>query len=192
MNSLVKKLNINYGFSLIKKLPHSINTVIYSLGELSVIIPFNYLYKVIFFLKNHSQGQFKLLSDMTVVDYPENNMRFECVYNLLSLKYNSRIRLKLYINEVVQVESICSLFSCANWLEREIWDFFGIYFKNHPDLRRILTDYGFQGHPFRKEFPLNGFISVRYDDINKIILCEPSELSQEYRSFNFQSPWSIS
>ena len=192
MNSFVEKLNINYGINLAKKLPSCIKTVAYAVGELTLVISHSSLFKVIYFLKYHSQGQFKVLADMTVVDYPKKINRFECVYNLLSIKYNTRIRVKLYIKELAQVESIHLIHSCSNWLEREAWDFFGVFFQGHPDLRRILTDYGFQGHPFRKDFPLSGFLSVRYDDINKIILCEPLELSQDYRFFDFESPWNKS
>jgi len=134
-------------------------------------------------------SQFKILSDLTAVDYIENKKRFEIVYILLSLKYNTRIRVKTYVDETVKVQSISSIYSCANWLEREVWDLFGVYFLNHSDLRRILTDYSFESYPLRKDFPLNGFISVRYDETNKIVVSEPTELMQDFRSFKFQSPW---
>ena len=184
-----KNIYSKYGLSLIKKLPCSINTVNYSKGELSIIVPHNLIYQVLFFLKNHSTCQFKVLSDMTAVDFPEKNNRFEIVYNLLSVHYNVRLRVKTYVNEINSIPTAKNLFPCADWLEREIWDMFGVYFLYHTDLRRILTDYGFEGHPLRKDFPLTGYVSVRYDDVNKIVVCEPVELSQEFRTFNFTTPW---
>jgi len=187
----MQDLNTNYGLSLIKKLPSSITTVQYASGELVIIVPHTLVYQVLTFLKLHTNSQYKILADMTVIDYPEKEKRFEVVYNLLSICFNSRIRVKTYVNEMTALPTVSSIFSCANWLEREIWDMYGVYFTQHNDLRRILTDYGFEGHPLRKDFPLNGYISVRYDDVNKIVVCEPTELTQEFRTFNFQTPWSI-
>mgnify|MGYP006117790613 CR=1 FL=1 len=186
----MKNLNKNFLLSLIKKLPSTISTVQVSSGELVIIVPHTLVYQLLFFLKNHTTTQYKILADMTAVDFPEKEKRFEVVYNLLSISFNSRVRVKTYVNEMTALPTVCSIFPCANWLEREIWDMYGIYFTQHNDLRRILTDYGFEGHPLRKDFPLNGYISVRYDDINKIVVCEPTELTQEFRSFNFQTPWS--
>lgn len=186
----MKKLSKNYVLSLIKKLPSTINTVQVSSGELVIIVPHTLIYQVLSFLKYHTYTQYKILSDMTAIDFPEKEKRFELVYNLLSVSYNSRIRVKTYVNEMTALPTACTLYPCANWLEREIWDMYGIYFTQHQDLRRILTDYGFEGHPLRKDFPLNGYVSVRYDDINKIVVCEPTELTQEFRTFNFQTPWS--
>jgi NADH dehydrogenase (ubiquinone) Fe-S protein 3 len=186
----MKNLNKNFGLSLIKKLPSSISTVQVNTGELVIIVPHTLVYQVLAFLKLHTSSQYKILADMTAVDYPEKEKRFEVVYNLLSVAFNSRIRVKTYVNEMTALPTVTSIYPCANWLEREIWDMYGIYFTQHNDLRRILTDYGFEGHPLRKDFPLNGYISVRYDDINKIVVCEPTELSQEFRTFNFQTPWS--
>jgi NADH dehydrogenase (ubiquinone) Fe-S protein 3 len=185
----MKNLNKNFGSSLIKKLPSSITTVQVTSGELILIVPYTLVYQVLSFLKLHTSSQYKILADMTAVDYPEKEKRFEVVYNLLSVSFNSRIRVKTYVNEMAALPTASTLFPCANWLEREIWDMYGIYFTQHNDLRRILTDYGFEGHPLRKDFPLNGYISVRYDDVNKIVVCEPTELSQEFRTFNFQTPW---
>jgi NADH dehydrogenase (ubiquinone) Fe-S protein 3 len=185
----MKNLNKNFGSSLIKKLPSSIITVQVTSGELILIVPHTLIYQVLSFLKLHTTSQYKILADMTAVDYPEKEKRFEVVYNLLSVSFNSRIRVKTYVNEMAALPTVSTLFPCANWLEREIWDMYGIYFTQHNDLRRILTDYGFEGHPLRKDFPLNGYISVRYDDVNKIVVCEPTELSQEFRTFNFQTPW---
>ena len=141
------------------------------------------------FLKNHINTQFKVLIDVTAVDYPSRALRFELVYNLLSISYNARIRIKTCIDETTPVASVTQLYSSAGWWEREVWDMFGIFFSNHPDLRRILTDYGFQGHPLRKDFPLTGFIEVRYDDSEKRVINEPVEITQEFRYFDFSSPW---
>ena len=185
-------LNKNYGLSLIEKLPSSILSVHFASGELSISVPHTLIYPCLSFLKLHTNTQYRSLMDMTVIDYPEKNIRFEVVYNLLSINYNSRIRVKTYVNEMTALPTISTIFSCADWLEREIWDMYGLYFTQHKDLRRILTDYGFEGHPLRKDFPLNGYISVRYDDLNKIVVCEPTELTQEFRTFNFQTPWNLS
>ena len=141
------------------------------------------------FLKNHVNTQFKVLIDVTAVDYPSRMFRFEIVYNLLSISYNARIRIKTCIDEITPITSITELYSSAGWWEREVWDMFGIFFSNHPDLRRILTDYGFQGHPLRKDFPLTGFVEVRYDDSEKRVINEPVEITQEFRYFDFSSPW---
>lgn len=150
------------------------------------------LKKTILFLKDHENCLFKMLIDMFAVDYPTKENRFELVYCLLSTKYNSRIKVKTYVDEFTPVESIVDLYQSANWLEREVWDMNGIYMEQHPDLRRILTDYGFEGYPLRKDFPLSGYVEVRYDDTVKRVVCEPLELAQEFRSFNFESPWSKS
>lgn len=144
---------------------------------------------ILFFLKNNTYTQFKILTDIIVIDYPDKKKRFSIVYNLLSVKYNIRINVRTKISELEFIDSTVKLFNSANWMEREAWDMYGIFFKNHPDLRRLLTDYGFSGHPLRKDFPLSGFIEVRYDDnLNKIV-SEPVELSQTYREFNFKNPW---
>ena len=141
-------------------------------------------------LKLHIGLQYNMLSCITGVDFLTKKYRFSVVYDLLSLTYKSRLRVKLFLNEINFIQSVMPLYVNADWWEREIWDFFGIYFTKHPDLRRILTDYGFDGHPLRKDFPLSGFIEVRYDDNKKRILVEPIELSQEFRTFTFESPWS--
>jgi len=185
-----KILKLDYGNYLISCLPHYINTITFSLNELTIIVNSNHIHKVLRFLKNDTSSLFNMLVDITVVDYPENDKRFEVVYFLLSLPYNTRLRVKTHVNEMTSLMSVSGIYSSANWAEREAWDMFGIYFKDHPDLRRLLTDYGFEGHPLRKDFPLNGYTAVRYDDTRKIVLYEPTELSQEYRNFDFQSPWS--
>lgn len=141
------------------------------------------------FLQKHTNAQFKCFIDATAVDYPEARERFRVVYNLLSVKYNARIRVQTHVDEVTPLESVTKLFCGADWFEREIWDMYGVFFHSHPDMRRILTDYGFEGHPQRKDFPLSGYVEVRYDDTEKRVVSEPVEIAQEYRSFDYSSPW---
>jgi len=140
-------------------------------------------------LRDDPRLLFKVLIDVTAVDYPERPERFEVVYQLLSTKTNRRVRIKVATDETSAVPSISTVFSSAGWYEREVWDLFGIYFADHPDLRRILTDYGFDGHPLRKDFPLTGYVEVRYDEDRKRVVYEPVRLKQEFRSFDFMSPW---
>lgn len=128
---------------------------------------------------------------MTAIDVPSRQYRFEVIYHFLSLRYNNRIRVKTYTDELTPIDSITPIFEGANWFERETWDMYGVFFSNHPDLRRILTDYGFAGHPFRKDFPLTGYVEVRYDDEVKRVVCEPLELAQEFRKFDLASPWEV-
>lgn len=144
------------------------------------------------FLKNHVYTQYTCLTAISATDYPERKNRFEIAYELLSVYYNTRVRVKTFVNESTPLRSITSLFSAANWWEREIWDLYGVFFQHHPDLRRILTDYGFQGHPLRKDFPLSGYVEVLYDEKLKRVISQPLELTQEFRSFDFKSPWSSS
>jgi NADH/F420H2 dehydrogenase subunit C len=158
---------------------------------LCVTQPKNVLF-VLAFLKDHVSCQYKILTAISGTDFPERYDRFEISYELLSIKYNTRLRIKTFVNENVSLQSASIVYSSANWWEREIWDMFGLYFTNHPDLRRILTDYGFEGFPLRKDFPLSGYVEVRYDDAVKRVVCEPLEFAQEYRSFKFESPWSKS
>lgn len=141
------------------------------------------------FLKNHSNLQFKQLMDLTAIDYPNKLNRFELMYNFLSITKNNRLILKSFVKSNRSVSSLSSLYNSSIWLEREVWDLFGIFFNHHPDLRRILTDYGFDGFPLRKDFPLTGYVEVRYDDEKKRVLQEPLEVSQEFRVFDFLSPW---
>lgn len=147
---------------------------------------------IINFLKNHVLSQYNCLISISGTDYPERENRFEVAYELLSLHHNRRIRVKTFVNEITPLESIVSIYPSANWWEREIWDLYGVFFQNHPDLRRILTDYGFQGHPLRKDFPLSGYVEVSYDEKLKRVVSQPLELTQEFRSFDFRSPWSTS
>lgn len=141
------------------------------------------------FCRDHINTQYKMLVDLTAIDYPSRELRFVVVYNLCSHAYNCRLRIKTNVDELTALESCTHVFSSASWWEREAWDMFGIFFSNHPDLRRILTDYGFTGHPLRKDFPLSGYVEVRYDDSEKRVISEAVQLSQEFRSFDFSSPW---
>lgn len=158
-------------------------------NELEVLIHPDGLIPVLTFLRDHQNAQHTQLMDITAVDMPKRVYRFELVYNLLSVTYNARIRVKTYADELTPIDSATAVFSSANWLEREVWDMYGVFFSNHPDLRRILTDYGFEGHPMRKDFPLSGYVEVRYDDEVKRVVCEPLEMTQEYRKFELSSPW---
>ena len=144
---------------------------------------------VLKFLRDDANCQFRQLIDLCGVDFPEEDERFCVVYNLLSLTHNNRIRVKTWTDENTPVASATQLFSSAGWWERETWDLYGIYFADHPDLRRILTDYGFEGHPLRKDFPLTGYVELRYDDEQKRVVYEPVHLTQEFRTFDFLSPW---
>ena len=141
------------------------------------------------FLKDNDICQFRQLTDIAGVDFPERLNRFDIVYHFLSFKNNVRIRVKTEISENSAIQSITQLFPAANWFEREAFDMYGIQFTDHPDLRRILTDYGFEGYPLRKDFPLTGNIEVRYDEIEKKVIYEPVKLQQDYRNFDIQSPW---
>jgi NADH-quinone oxidoreductase subunit C len=145
--------------------------------------------KVLTWLRDDSNCLFKQLMDVCGVDYPERDERFDVVYNLLSLKHNQRVRVKVTTNETDPVPSVTGVFSAANWYEREVWDLYGVFFTDHPDLRRILTDYGFEGHPQRKDFPLTGYVEMRYDEQQKRVVYRPVELVQEFRRFDFLSPW---
>lgn len=144
---------------------------------------------VLQFLRDNRECQFQILIDITAVDFPERAGRFEVVYNLLSIRQNNRARVKVSVNEEEMVPSAVSLFSTAGWFEREVWDMFGIPFSGNPDLRRILTDYGFEGHPLRKDFPLTGYVEVRYDAEARRVVYEPVSLPQDFRRFDFLSPW---
>jgi len=157
--------------------------------ELCARIEREALPRVLKFLRDDLGCAFSVLCDICGVDYPDRPLRFELVYNLLSMRLNQRIRLKLETDEEHPVPSAVALFSSAGWWEREAWDLFGIYFADNPDLRRILTDYGFEGHPLRKDFPLTGYVEMRYDEDQKAVVYEPVRLQQEFRNFDFLSPW---
>ena len=147
------------------------------------------LLEVVLFLKNNNETKFKQLIDITAVDYPENERRFKLVYLFLSHEFNSRIILDFFINENEIVTSLTSIYPSSNWMEREVFDMYGVKFKDHPDLRRILTDYEFTGHPLRKDFPLTGHNEVRYSEDDKKVIYEPVKLEQNYRNFDYESPW---
>ena len=157
--------------------------------ELLIEINETDLVDVIQFLKSNDSFKFRQLIDIAGVDYPQNEMRFELIYLLLSHENNFRIKLKIKFQIEHTISSITKIFPSANWMEREVFDMYGIKFKNHPDLRRILTDYGFKGHPLRKDFPLTGFNEVRYSEKDKKVIYEPVKLEQNYRNFDFESPW---
>ena len=158
-------------------------------GEITIRVPLEQLQRALTRLKDETGGEFTQLSDITAVDFPERKQRFELIYQLLSVKWNQRVRLITSLGEGAIAPSVTALFTSANWAEREIWDMFGIFFDGHGDLRRLLTDYGFEGHPLRKDFPLTGHVEVRYDPDERRVIYEAVELMQEYRDFDYESPW---
>ncbi len=158
-------------------------------GELNVDVTPSQIVSFVEFLKNDASCQFSSLVDITAVDYPGRAKRFDVIYHFLSMYQNHRIRLRVSVREDEMVPSIIDVHPSANWFEREVFDMFGILFSGHPDLRRILTDYGFRGHPLRKDFPTTGYTEVRYDEAQKRVVYEPVKLVQEYRQFDFMSPW---
>jgi NADH-quinone oxidoreductase subunit C len=160
-----------------------------ALGELSVRVRPDHLPKVMTYLRDDPSLLFKVLVDVTAVDRPGRSPRFDVVYHLLSMRNNLRVRVVARTDEETPVPSVCDIYSSANWFEREVWDMYGVMFSGHPDLRRILSDYGFEGHPLRKDFPLTGYVEVRYDDEQKRVVYEPVKLVQEFRRFDFMSPW---
>ncbi len=159
------------------------------LGELMLDTRPDSLIALLIFLRDDPRCLFKQLVDVCGVDWPEREKRFDVVYNLLSLKNNQRVRVKVATDESTPVPSASGLFNSAGWFEREAYDLYGVWFSDHPDLRRILTDYGFEGHPLRKDFPLTGFVELRWDDLQKRVVYEPVKLTQEFRRFDFLSPW---
>jgi NADH-quinone oxidoreductase subunit C len=158
-------------------------------GELTLQVPLAGLVQLVEFLKTDRRCRFSSLVDITAIDHPDRPVRFDLVYHFLSMYQNHRIRLKVAVDEADMVPSVISVHPSANWFEREVFDMFGILFSGHPDLRRILTDYGFRGHPLRKDFPTTGYTEVRYDEARKRVVYEPVKLVQEYRQFDFMSPW---
>ena len=158
-------------------------------GELALDVRRDAIVRVLTYLRDDEACKFGALMDVCGVDWPERAERFEVVYNLLSMRHNRRIRVKLSTDENAPVPSAVGVFPSAGWFERETWDMYGVFFADHPDLRRLLTDYGFQGYPLRKDFPLTGFVEVRYDDGLKRVVYEPVKLNQEFRNFDFLSPW---
>lgn len=167
----------------------AVTQVTVALDELTIHVPAGSLLAVMRYLRDDASCAFKQISDITGVDWPERDPRFEVVYHLLSLSNNRRIRVKVLVNDGDVVPSVTGLWNGAGWFERETWDMFGIFFDGHPDLRRILTDYGFEGHPLRKDFPLTGYVEMRYDTEQGRVVYEPVKLTQDFRSFDFLSPW---
>lgn len=168
---------------------NAIENVAERLGELTLSVRGEQIVTVLTFLRDDPRCKFTTLIDICGADYPERGKRFEVVYHLLSMHLNHRIRVKLEIDEETPVPSVASIWPCADWFEREAFDMYGILFSGHPDLRRLLTDYGFQGYPLRKEFPLSGHVEVRYDPEQQRVVYEPVKLPQQYRNFDFLSPW---
>ena len=158
-------------------------------NELTLNVRRDQIVKIMTFLRDDANCKFVQLTDVCGVDYPEREERFEVVYHLLSMHHNQRIRVKLSTDADTTVPSVVGVFPSANWYERETWDMYGVMFDGHPDLRRLLSDYGFQGHPLRKDFPLTGFVEVRYSEEEKRVVYEPVKLAQEFRTFDFMSPW---
>jgi NADH-quinone oxidoreductase subunit C len=177
------------GDHVVAALPGAAKSARIAFGELTIEAEAARIVDVLTFLRDDPQCQFVCFTDLCGADYPEREKRFEVVYSLLSPKKNLRIRIKAQADETTPVPSVVSVYPAANWCERETYDLFGVLFDGHPDLRRILTDYGFEGHPLRKDFPMTGFVEVRYDDAEKRVLYEPVRLNQEFRQFDFLSPW---
>ena len=181
LEDLEKKIN--------SELTTKINKTNIKYGQVCIYTDKDHLIDIVLFLKTNQDTKFRQLIDITVVDYPEKNQRFEVIYLFLSHEFNQRLILKYLISENEVIPSLTSIFPSANWMEREVFDMYGVSFKDHPDLRRILTDYGFEGHPLRKDFPLTGHSEVRYSEDQKKVISEPVKLEQNYRNFDYESPW---
>jgi NADH-quinone oxidoreductase subunit C len=177
------------GAAIVAALPGVVTGHAVAYGELNVTAQASEIVKIVTFLRDDPRCQFINIIDVTAVDYPAREQRFDVVYHFLSPRQNMRIRIKVMTDEATPVPSIYSVFPGADWFEREAWDLYGVMFTDHPDMRRLLTDYGFEGHPLRKDFPLTGFVEVRYDDEQKRVVNEPVRLAQEFRNFDFLSPW---
>jgi len=177
------------GDSIVERLENEVVSTSVAFGELTLIARAEHIQKVLTFLRDNADCSFKQLIDVCGADYPERAKRFDVVYHLLSVQFNQRIRVKVEVDEDTSVPSAVDVFPSAGWFEREAWDMYGIFFSDHPDLRRMLTDYGFQGHPLRKDFPVSGFVECRYSEEEKRVIYEPTKLTQENRDFDFMSPW---
>ena len=177
------------GEHLSRTLPNAVRGFEIAHGELTINAEREAIEDVARLLCHDPRCWFWSIIDICGVDWPEREKRFDVVYNLLSLKNNQRVRIKVATDEATPVPSVASVYSSAGWFEREAYDLYGVWFSDHPDLRRILTDYGFEGHPLRKDFPLTGFVEVRWDDVQKRVVYEPVKLTQEFRRFDFLSPW---
>lgn len=170
-------------------LEHEVSAFVVERDELTVHARADRIAKVLTFLRDDEDCRFTTLVDICGVDWPEREKRFDVVYHLLSMHLNQRIRVKVETDEKTPVPTVTGVYSAANWFERELWDMYGVLVDGHPDLRRILTDYGFEGHPLRKDFPLSGHVELRYDENLKKVVYEPVKLTQEFRNFDFLSPW---
>jgi len=182
--------SIKYFEWLSQMLSNSCNVISLKNNDITIRVSSSQFKKVMLFLSKHSNCQYEILSDISGVDFPIRAKRFEVVYMLLSVRYSHRIIVKVAVSELnLGVPSLCSIYPAANWYEREVFDIFGIVFLNHPDIRRLLTDYGFEGFPLRKDFPLSGYFDLRYDSSKKRIVCNPIELSQDFRNLFFSGKW---
>jgi NADH-quinone oxidoreductase subunit C len=177
------------GAAIVAALPGAVTGHSIAFGELTITAEAGEIVKIVTFLRDDPRCRFISFIDVTAVDWPARAQRFDVVYHFLSPKLNTRIRIKVATDEMTPVPSIIAVFPGADWFERETWDLYGVMFTGHPDMRRLLTDYGFEGHPLRKDFPLTGFVEVRYDDEVKRVVYEPVRLAQEFRNFDFLSPW---
>ena len=177
------------GEAIVGALPGAVTGHAVAYGELTITAQADQIVKVVRFLRDDPRCQFVSIIDVTAVDYPARERRFDVVYHFLSPRQNTRIRIKIETDEATPVPSIYAEFPGAEWFEREAWDLYGVMFTDHPDMRRLLTDYGFEGHPLRKDFPLTGFVEVRWDDELKRVVYDPVRLNQEFRDFDFLSPW---
>ena len=188
MNKIVDKHLIN----VVKYIQSCLPILSYSVRDsiINIYVKPEDLILVLKFLKQHTNTQYSLLTAISGVDFPFRKRRFEVVYELLSIKFNSRIRVKTFVSENIPLESCAVVYPGATWWEREIWDLFGVFFNKNNEIKRILTDYGFEGHPLRKDFPLSGYVESRYDDASKRVVCEPIEHAQEFRTFDFNTGWS--
>ncbi len=182
-------MNLEIATQALAKISGAVTGSHTAFGELTLNVARDKIVEILVALRDDPACRFECLIDICGVDYPERPERFDVVYHLLSVRKNQRIRLKVSTDEDMPVPSVIEVFPSANWFEREAFDMYGIRFSNHPDLRRLLTDYGFQGYPLRKDFPLSGYVEVRYDDEAKRVVYEPVKLTQEFRQFDFESPW---
>lgn len=191
MVNLVENLEIlnDMGQNIVDVLENDVHGFEVALGELTINARADRIASILSLLRYDTNFKFVQLTDICAVDYPERSRRFDVVYHLLSVKNNHRIRIKIQADDENPVPTVVEIFPCANWYEREVWDMFGVMFDGHPDLRRLLTDYGFQGHPLRRDFPLTGYVEVRYSEEERRVVYEPVKLQQEFRDFDFMSPW---
>lgn len=177
------------GQAIVEALENEVHDFKVTLGELTITARADKIVSILTVLRDDPNFKFVQLTDLCGVDYPERRKRFDVVYHLLSLKHNIRVRIKTQADDETPVPSVVGVYECANWYEREVWDMYGVMFDGHPDLRRLLTDYGFQGHPQRKDFPLTGYVELRYSEEERRVIYEPVKLQQEFRDFDFMSPW---